>query len=161
MKHLAILLAFLLSLSSPVISQDFKKGVDAYRSGDYATAIIEWRPLAETGDSGAQFLLGAAYYFGHGVIQDDKQAANWYRLAAEQKHSSAQYYIGIMFENGRGVFQDNVLAYMWFNISADNLSEVGREHRDRVAKKMIPEDISKAQAMVRECMSSNYKNCGY
>ena len=150
-----------MTLSAPVAAQDFHKGVDAYRSGDYATAIIEWRPLAETGNSGAQFLLGAAYYFGHGVIQDYKQAANWYRLAAEQKHSSAQYYIGIMFENGRGVLQDNILAHMWFNISADNLSKVGREHRDRLAKKMTPADISKAQAMARECMSSDYKKCGY
>jgi uncharacterized protein len=161
MKNIAILLAFLVTLSSPVTAQDFDKGVDAYRSGDYATAIIEWRPLAETGNSGAQFLLGAAYYFGHGVIQDDKQAANWYRLAAEQKHSSAQYYIGIMFENGRGVLQDNILAHMWFNISADNLSKVGREHRDRLAKKMCPSDISKAQAMARECLRSDYKKCGY
>lgn len=28
---------------------DFQKGADAYRSGDYATALREWKPLAEEG----------------------------------------------------------------------------------------------------------------
>ena len=28
-------------------SADFQKGLDAYKSGDYATALREWRPFAE------------------------------------------------------------------------------------------------------------------
>ena len=39
--------------------------------------------------------------------------------------------------------------------------ENGAENRDIIAKKMTPQDISKAQAMASECMSSDYKNCGY
>ena len=143
------------------MAQDFRKGIEAYRAGDYTAAIREWRPLAIAGDPGAQFLLGATYDYGHGVIQDYEEAATWYRLAAEQGHSSAQYYIGFLYESGRGVLQDNTIAYMWFNIAASNRSEVGRENRDIIAKKMSPYEISKAQAMTTECVNNNYKKCGY
>ena len=63
-------------------SQDFQKGLAAYDSGDYATALREWTPLAEQGHAGAQNNLGLMYYNGEGVPQDDKTAVKWYRLAA-------------------------------------------------------------------------------
>ncbi len=28
-------------------NQDWQKGVTAYKSGDYATALLEWKPLAK------------------------------------------------------------------------------------------------------------------
>ena len=40
---------------------DFQKGTDAYKSGDYANALREWRPLAEQGVSRAQSSLGFMY----------------------------------------------------------------------------------------------------
>jgi hypothetical protein len=40
---------------------DFEAGVDAYNRGDYATALREWRSLAERGNASAQFNLGALY----------------------------------------------------------------------------------------------------
>ena len=56
---------------------------------------------------------------------------------------------------------DNVLAHMWSNLSAANGSDLGGKNRDIVAKRMTPEDISKAQAMARKCMDSDYQDCGY
>ncbi len=32
-------------------SADYQKGVTAFKSGDYATALREWKPLAERGDA--------------------------------------------------------------------------------------------------------------
>ena len=40
---------------------DYQAGMDAYNSGNYATALREWRPLAEQGDLRAQFRLGSLY----------------------------------------------------------------------------------------------------
>jgi TPR repeat protein len=37
---------------------DYQAGMDAYNRGDYATALREWRPLAELGIAPAQFNLG-------------------------------------------------------------------------------------------------------
>ena len=39
-------------------SADLQKGLTAYKSGDYATALREWRPLAEQGDEIAQTSVG-------------------------------------------------------------------------------------------------------
>ena len=36
---------------------DYYKGVAAYDAGDYATALAEWKPLAEQGDADAQYIL--------------------------------------------------------------------------------------------------------
>ncbi|MDA0221360.1 MAG: tetratricopeptide repeat protein, partial [Proteobacteria bacterium] len=63
---------------------DYQDGVDAYNRGDYATALHEWRPLAEQGNAYAQSILGVMYYEGTGVPQDYAEAVRWYRLAADQ-----------------------------------------------------------------------------
>ena len=65
-------------------SQDFQKGVTAYKSGDYATALREWKPLAEQGNAIAQHNLGLIYDKGDGVPQNYKAAVKWHKLAAEQ-----------------------------------------------------------------------------
>ena len=43
---IALVLAF---NAGSILAQDFQKGVAAYQSGDYVTALQEWRPLAEQG----------------------------------------------------------------------------------------------------------------
>ena len=52
-----LLLTFLIlffSISSNVVwSADFQKGLEAAQSGDYATALREWKPLAELGNAAA------------------------------------------------------------------------------------------------------------
>ncbi len=50
----------------------------AYQRGDYATALREWRPLAEQGNAKAQYNLGFMYRYGLGVPQDDAAAWGWY-----------------------------------------------------------------------------------
>ena len=60
---------------------DYQDGLEAYERGDYATAMQEWRPLAEQGDAIAQYNFGLMYAFGQGVVQDYAEAVKWYRLA--------------------------------------------------------------------------------
>ncbi|MBL4874254.1 MAG: sel1 repeat family protein, partial [Rhodobacteraceae bacterium] len=105
--------------------------------------------------------LAIMYENGVGVLQDYAEAVKWYRLAAEQGHASSQNNLGVIYEYGNGVLQDNVRSHMWYNISSANGAEGAREWRDQVAAKMTSSDISQAQAMARECMSSGYKNCGW
>ena len=109
MKHLTVffvLLPFLLGMNVAV-GADFQKGADAYNKGDYATALKEWRPLAEQGQAGAENNPGWMYDKGQGVPQDDKEAVKWYRLAAEQGDAYAQSNLGVTYEKGQGVPQDH------------------------------------------------------
>ena len=63
---------------------DFNKGISAFQKEDYATALKEFKPLAEQGNAEAQIYIGVIYDFGYDVLEDDKEAVKWYRLAAEQ-----------------------------------------------------------------------------
>ena len=87
-KHLTLLIAFLMTFSSSVVAQDFQKGLAAAQAGDYATALKEWKPLAEAGNVVAQHNVGLMYDNGDGVPQDYRKAVQWYRLAAEQGYVS-------------------------------------------------------------------------
>ena len=140
-------------------SADFQKGLAAAQKGDFATALLEWTPLAEQGDAGAQTILGMMYKNGEGVTQDYKTALKWYKLAAEQGNSTAQYNLGGMYGKGQGVIQDNIYAHMWFNISASNGVKDAVKNRDIIAKRMTPTDISTAQKLARECVEKKYKGC--
>ena len=99
-------------------SADFQKGLTAYESGDYATALHEWTPLAVKGDADSQFNLGLMYKHGRGVRTSLSTAVKWFRLSAEQGHANAQYNLGFMYDNGQGILQDYVRAHMWLNIDA-------------------------------------------
>ena len=96
----------LMLMPAAATAQDFDAGLDAYVAQDYATALREWKPLAEQGHAGAQTGLGFMYEEGgQGVPQDHAEAARWYRMAGEQGNAMAQLNLGTMYGSGRGVAQ--------------------------------------------------------
>ena len=60
-RTICLTLVILLGTTGTSWGADYQKGVAAYESGDFATALGEWRPLAEQGDARAQFNLGVMY----------------------------------------------------------------------------------------------------
>ncbi len=98
---------------------DFQAGMDANNREDYATALREWRPLAEQGDALAQYNLGLLYRKGRGVPQDDVQARKWYEKAAAQGQAKAQFNLGTLYFNGEGVSKNYQQALRWFRLAAD------------------------------------------
>jgi uncharacterized protein len=85
---------------------EFAKGLDAMDQGDYATALREFRPLAENGNARAQYRMGTLYAKGLGVPRDYKQAANWLNKAALQGNADARNDLGVLYDIGRGVAAD-------------------------------------------------------
>jgi len=163
MKNLVATLCLTISvlLGSVGVSSaaDYQTGLDAGQTGDFATALREWRPLAEQGDAEAQYNLGIMYDSGTGVAQDDVEAVRLHRLAAEQGEAFAQFNLGVMYYLGQGVIQDNVYAHMWFNIAASTGGEDAVSNRDIAASRMTLAQIAEAQALARECVQKNYKGC--
>src|SRR5437879_12654858 len=123
---------------------DFQKGLAAYRAGDFATALKEWRPLAEKGLAKAQHNLGVMYYKGRGVPQNYGEALRWYRLAAEQGFGLAQYNLAAMYGEGRGVKQDYVQAHMWYSVAGTAGDQKGLSRRDGVEKMIAATDMATA-----------------
>ena len=93
---LCLTLAVLLGSAGMSWSADFQKGVTAYKSGDYLTALREWKPLAIQGFAPAQNLLGLMCESGQGTPQDHRAAVKWYTLAAKQGLALAQFNLGKM-----------------------------------------------------------------
>ena len=100
-------------------AQDFQKGLDAYKNGDYATALREWRPVAEQGIAEAQLNLGGMYDKGQGVVQDYTEAVKWYRKSAEQGLAQAQLNLGLVYSKGDGVPFDDEIAVEWYRKAAN------------------------------------------
>ncbi len=115
----AILAAALMLLAPLALGADYQKGLKAYNSSDYETALAEWQPLAEAGDVGGQFGLGLMYGNGFGVDMNDAEAIKWYGLAAEQGHAQAQCNLAVMHQNGWGVPQSDAEAIKLFVLSAE------------------------------------------
>jgi TPR repeat protein len=81
---LCLTLAVILGSAGMSWSANFQKGLTAYVSADFATALREWKSLAEQGYARAQFQTGSMYSEGKGVPRDYKTAVKWWKLAAEQ-----------------------------------------------------------------------------
>ncbi len=144
-----ILIGFLLGLAAPAWA-GYQEGIDAYKRGDYDTAMKEWRPLAEQGDAEAQWFLGSMYYQGKGVPQDDQEAVRWYRQAADQGDAYAQNTLAYMYEHGRGVPRNYVRAYMWASLAAAQGIEDSAKGLEILEKKMTSDRLAEAQRLARE-----------
>ena len=81
----------------------------------------------------------------------------WWRKAAEQGNGGAQHNLGWMFALGQVVEKDNVTAYAWCNIAEANGYEEGKKRKDIVAKEMTADQITEAEALVKEMVKKNPK----
>ena len=97
---------------------DYQAGMDAHNRGDYATALREWRPLAEEEMAIAQFHLGQLYARGQGVPQDYVQARQWWEKAAVWGDVEAAANLATLYLNGQGGVQDYQKALDWFRRAA-------------------------------------------
>ncbi len=108
-----------LLLATLAWGDDARKGLDAYNSTDYETALSIWQPLAENGDSDSQYGLGMMYGNGFGVMMDDALALKWYGEAADQGHAAAQCNLAVMHQNGWGVPADEEQAIRYYELAAE------------------------------------------
>jgi uncharacterized protein len=161
MRLMIAAMIFLIGLGGAgSVRADWDAGWDAYFSGDYATALREWRPLAENGDARSQSVVGSAYLEGKGVPQNFKEAVKWFRRAAEQGYAKSQSNLGIMYALGNGVSRDNILAHMWLSLSDIQGSPRGAAATKDIEKRMTPAQIIDAQKLARECVKKEFKDCG-
>jgi TPR repeat protein len=116
-KYLALSALLAMSVSGAT-AQNYNKGVSAYESGDYRTALKEFLPLAENGDANAQAFIGLMHDDGAGVIQSDVEAVKWYRLAADQGNAAGQNNLGTKYDTGRGIMKNDAEAVKLYSLAA-------------------------------------------
>ena len=87
-----IFLAMILASASNLAfagGKTFDDGVVAFIKGDGEAAYRIWKPLADKGDTEAQYHLGYMYQTGTGVHADKTKALYWYHMAASNGHGKA------------------------------------------------------------------------
>ena len=119
MKRLVFTILLCWSMAGHSGPGHYEVPVAAYNSGDYATAMSQWRPLAALGNVSALYGLGIMYLQGQGVPQDAAEAVTWFRRAAERGHTEAQFNLGIMYGYGQGVPIDYAESAKWYRMAAE------------------------------------------
>ena len=145
------------------IGLDFEKGLTAYKSGDYTTALRIWEPLADQGFAPAQYSVGSMYENAKGVPKNDETAAKWYTLAAEQGEAEAHYKLGMIHFRaarfGGTTNKDELYSHMWMSIAGSSGDKVADQKRVLLEKLMKPSQLAKAQKLATECVHKKYKGC--
>jgi TPR repeat protein len=118
---------------------------------------------AQNGEAEAQNSIANMYAGGRGVGRNPQEAIKWYKAAVGKGYAPAFAGYGALYERGDGVPKDAIKAHMFFNVAAatssGKVADAAGAERDRLTKAMKPEDVAKARALARACMSSNYAKC--
>lgn len=101
-----VLASVLLLVSSFEAQAGLKEGNQYMAKGQYERALVELKPLADRGDAGAQFFVGAMYLDGLGVTPDVKAGMKFLEASAAQSDSGAQFRLGRIYYDGKHQPQD-------------------------------------------------------
>lgn len=149
-KLLLVVTGLLLSLqTASALAANLGKGIRAFESKDYQTAMSELEPLIDDNSLDAMNYVGQMYEFGLGVDADADKAMKLYTRCADQGHldcvnsrrafkdkeykvelntvqpaaksgdATAQNRLGEMYEFGYGVSRDANQAINWYQQAAD------------------------------------------
>lgn len=153
MKRIAIALLALVCLTAQAAPR-YETAVVDYDQGRFDDALAGFSALAERGHPGAEFMLGAMYFYGKGVPKNDKFAAIWFHKAAVKGNANGQLAFGSLYIRGVGVQQDLVRAYAWLSIAAGakvaGLQQQAITLRDEAARLMRPADIARAKRLAED-----------
>jgi TPR repeat protein len=106
---------------------------------------------AQSGDSDAEFYLGALYSAGVGRPRSDEEAFQWLSRAAAQGHSHAMLVLSGLYAIGRGTPKSNLDAYKWAYIVSvgsrvDEFRNGSRQLMGLLETKMTPGEVAQAKA---------------
>ena len=166
LKFFSVIFVYLILLGGHAAvsnADNFERGLFAAEIGDYATAISEWKPLAEQGDALSQYNLGLLYG-NEGPFQNFKESFYWYRKSATQGVLEAQYRVGVAYSLGQGVDDNPMAGLMWLTISLIGGNEKAAHLKNILAGFMNdnqPQQDSEkiANSLALECIRNDFEDC--
>ncbi len=97
---------------------DWQQAEQAYRQGDYVTALQAWRELATAGDDAAQYNTAILLLDGQGRSPDPQAAFDWLQRAVAQGNNDARFCLGYLYAQGEDVPLDIQRAAEWYRKAA-------------------------------------------
>jgi TPR repeat protein len=142
-------------------AESLARGVSAANKGDFATALKEWKQLAEAGEAAAQFNISLLYTNGQGVPQDLAHALWWSLPAAEQGFAPAQFKLGYMYLHAQGTAQESVFALTWYTLASSAQTPEGEQAKTRRDKLLasVPARAAELSAKLAEVCRVSHGDC--
>ncbi|MBT3203776.1 MAG: SH3 domain-containing protein [Gammaproteobacteria bacterium] len=103
------------------------KARSAMQQGNYAIAYCIWEPLAQQGNSSAQYNIGWMYHNGYGLSINDEKALNWWLKSATTGDANSHYALGDLYSQGLGVEKNLPIALGWYISAALKGHEPAKE----------------------------------
>ncbi len=97
----------------------YNDGKSLYLKKKFTEAFGHFREAAKYGHPAALNALGMMSYNGYGCLQDDVQAAKWFRRAADEHEERAWFNLYWIYSIGRGVTKDSALALRYLRAAAN------------------------------------------
>jgi TPR repeat protein len=116
-KRVSLPVLITLMLTAGYAEAEFYAGRDAFRRGDYATALKELQPEADRNNPEAIAIIARMYQGGFGVKKDIAKATALFKRAAELGDPESAYDYGIARALGDGVEADLGEGLKWLYIS--------------------------------------------
>jgi TPR repeat protein len=102
----SILALVLMASPANAAADQLEHAVQAYHANQYQKAYELMLPLAQQGESEAQFYLGGMLVDGLGIKADTSQGVYWLEQAVGNQHALAAQTLGNMYLSGHGVAMD-------------------------------------------------------
>ncbi|MBE8232367.1 MAG: hypothetical protein HAW67_01435 [Endozoicomonadaceae bacterium] len=100
----------------------------------YKDAVNKLLPIAENGDSQAQYILGEIYLTGPENIRDYKQSIFWLELSSNQENNAAKFALANAYLFGRGVPKNKTIAIELLENSASSSYQPAIELLEELSK---------------------------
>lgn len=107
----------LITLVAGLARAGAQEGEEAYKKGDYKTALQEFKKTPK--DPSTMAWIGFMYLEGNGVKKDLKIAASWIEKAANGGDDWAQFKFGMLLSDGIGIKKNESNAFEWLQKAFD------------------------------------------
>lgn len=99
---------------------DLEKGLAAFYSQDYTTALSLLKPLADEGNAEAQCVIANMHHLGLGVERNILEAIKWYMKSSKLGYAIASNNLaGIYLSGDEGIRANPTEANKWFQKSRE------------------------------------------
>lgn len=118
------MMLIVLAMSTTVGAQNtdeiYTEAKALYDAKNYKAALPKLKIAAEKGHKKAQYRLGRCYDKGHGTVENNKLAYEWYSKSAAQNYAKGQLALGKCYMKGKGTTADQTKAKVWLNKAFKN-----------------------------------------
>ncbi|RGB42655.1 hypothetical protein C1646_786116 [Rhizophagus diaphanus] len=106
----------------------------------------------------AQYFVGVCYFFGHGIMKNEKLALKYFKTTANKNLTNGQKDTGYCYENGIGIEKDLNKAFYWYEKAANNgniiaIKNLGICYRDEIG---VKKDHYKAFELFKQSAEGGY-----